>query len=905
MMMNNSTGFTQKGGIVKPSRIKITHVIFLTMALTLGLALAAGLPGASASARFTTLAAFNPRGNETSAVSPLHALPVAAAPAMQMMSGCASPSFTAPTNFGAGDAPESVAMGDFNLDGKPDLATANFSSNNVTILLGNGSGGFTQPAGSPVGAGDGPSSVAVGDFNLDGKPDLAVANGFSNNVTILLGNGSGSFTQPAGSPVGAGNGAISVAVGDFNFDGKPDLAVANNISDNVTIRLNTCDAQPCSGIAFAPPADAPASAGNAPESVAMGDFNLDGKLDLATAGVDDNKLTILLGNAAGGFTQAAGSPISVGSVPVSVAVGDFNLDGKPDLAVANNSSANVTILLGNGAGGFAPAAGSPVGVGFGPAGLAVGDFNRDGQTDLAVANIGDDDVTVLLGNGSGGFTQAAGSPVSVGNGPVGLAMGDFNLDGKLDLAAANSFSANVTILLGNGSGGFTQAAGSPLSAGTAPYSVAVSDFNLDGKPDLAAANLLSDNVTILLGNGSGAFTQPAGSPIGVGDFPTALAGGDFNLDGKPDLAVSNSNSDNVTILLGNGSGGFTKPAGAPVGVGDGPNDLAVGDFNRDGKPDFATANEASNNVTIRLNTCTANTPPTISALAVTRAAGSPASNSQIATVNDAQDAENILTVTVNDAASATANGVTVSGLSVNAAGQVTATVGAACAASNASFTLRVTDSGGLFAESTLHVTVSPDATPPVLSCPSNIVVYLPPNSMDTGMAVNYPAPTANDNCTASPVIGASKASGSVFPVGTTTVTVTAKDAANNQAMCSFTVTVRYNFTGFFQPVDNLPTVNQVSAGQSIPVKFSLSGNKGLAIFAAGYPVSQPIACSGGASLDDIEQTVTSGASSLSYDAATDTYTYVWKTEKSWRGTCRQLIVRLNDGTDHIAYFRFK
>ncbi|MGH9849841.1 MAG: PxKF domain-containing protein [Blastocatellia bacterium] len=250
-------------------------------------------------------------------------------------------------------------------------------------------------------------------------------------------------------------------------------------------------------------------------------------------------------------------------------------------------------------------------------------------------------------------------------------------------------------------------------------------------------------------------------------------------------------------------------------------------------------------------------------------------------------------------------GVTVSSISVDASGQVSASVGATCNASTASFTLHVTDSGGLFAEATLNVTSAPETTPPVLTCPANVVVTLPPNTMDTGMVVNYPAPTATDNCTASPTITASQASGSVFPAGITTVQVTATDAANNQATCSFTVTVRYNFSGFFPPVANPPTVNVVNAGRAIPVKFSLSGNKGLNIFAAGYPVSQQIACSDGAPASDIEQTVTAGGSSLSYDAASDQYTYVWKTEKSWAGACRQLIVRLNDGSERVAYFKFK
>jgi hypothetical protein len=300
-----------------------------------------------------------------------------------------------------------------------------------------------------------------------------------------------------------------------------------------------------------------------------------------------------------------------------------------------------------------------------------------------------------------------------------------------------------------------------------------------------------------------------------------------------------------------------------------------------------------------------NLPPVITAASVSRTQALPASIGVIAQVNDAEDVLNTLTVTVDGATSATVNGVTISSISVDASGHVTASVGADCDASNASFTLRVADSGGLFAEATFSVIVTPETIPPVIACPVNVIMTLPPNTMETGMVVNYSAPTATDNCTASPTITTSQASGMVFPVGLTTVNVTATDAANNQATCSFTVTVRYSFSGFFQPVDNPPTVNVVNAGRAIPVKFSLSGNKGLNIFGSGYPVSQQIACSDGAPVSEIEQTVTAGGSSLSYDAESDTYTYVWKTEDSWAGMCRQLIVRLNDGSERVAFFKFR
>ena len=198
-----------------------------------------------------------------------------------------------------------------------------------------------------------------------------------------------------------------------------------------------------------------------------------------------------------------------------------------------------------------------------------------------------------------------------------------------------------------------------------------------------------------------------------------------------------------------------------------------------------------------------------------------------------------------------------------------------------------------------------DTTPPAISCPADIVVTLPPNSSATSMVVNYPAVTATDGCSSSVSVVSSPPSGSVFPVGTTTVNATADDGNGNTASCSFNVTVQYNFAGFFQPIANPPVFNVVNAGRAIPVKFSLSGNKGLNIFAPGSPSSGPVACNSADEATVLEETVTAGGSSLSYDASSDQYVYVWKTESSWAGTCRQLVVTLKDGSTHHANFRFK
>jgi pimeloyl-ACP methyl ester carboxylesterase len=221
-------------------------------------------------------------------------------------------------------------------------------------------------------------------------------------------------------------------------------------------------------------------------------------------------------------------------------------------------------------------------------------------------------------------------------------------------------------------------------------------------------------------------------------------------------------------------------------------------------------------------------------------------------------------------------------------------------------TYTATDSNGLTTTATQSVTVI-DKTPPILSRPENIVVILPLNSTATSAVVHYSIPTATDNCSSSLLVTSLPAPGSGFSVGTTLVVATATDAEGNSSSTSFTVTVMYNFGGFFPPVSNIPVLNSVNAGRAIPIKFSLFGNKGLAVFSAvsNNPGSGPIACDSTATEIDLTETLAAGNSSLSYDFQNDQYTYVWKTDSSWSGTCRQFVMQLNDGGVYRANFKFK
>ncbi|HVS99469.1 MAG TPA: VCBS repeat-containing protein [Solirubrobacterales bacterium] len=279
------------------------------------------------------------------------------------------------------------------------------------------------------------------------------------------------------------------------------------------------------------------------------------------------------------------------SDPTSVAIGDFNGDGKPDLAVANRRSDSVSVLLGEGDGRFAAEA--DYATGSSPFSVAIGDFNGDGRPDLAVANSGSDSVSVLLGHGDGSF--AAKADYATGTFPISVAIGDLNGDGKPDLAVADAGSGNVSVLLGIGDGSFTPKA--DYATGTEPCSVAIGDLNGDGKPDLAVANRRSDSVSVLLGHGDGIFAAKA--DYATGSSPESVAIGDLNGDDRPDLAVANRGADNVSVLLGEGDGSFA--AKADYATGTGPAAVAIGDLNGDGRPDLAVANFVSSSVSVLLN----------------------------------------------------------------------------------------------------------------------------------------------------------------------------------------------------------------------------------------------------------------------------------------------------------------
>ncbi|HZQ69011.1 MAG TPA: FG-GAP-like repeat-containing protein [Terriglobales bacterium] len=473
-------------------------------------------------------------------------------------------------NFTTGSGPGGIAAADFNGDGKLDIVTSNFGvddgfSNTVSVLLGNGDGTFQSRV--DYVAGKYPNSVVAADVNNDGKVDLVV--GITSAFAVLLGNGDGTFR--AAIMTSASSFSNSVVVGDFNRDGKQDVAVAHQLNKQVGVFLGN-------GNGTFQPQQSYATGGAT--SIKVVDLNGDNISDLVASNLLDSTLSILLGNGDGTFQNHL--DIQTAGTPDEVTVADFNGDHKMDLAVSESDfnligTTGVVILLGNGDGTFKN------GRSYGAIGaLAAGNFNRDSAVDLVGAS--SLVVSLMSGNGDGTFQTRSDYPA--GATPSGIASADLNRDGKLDLAVASQYSNNtVSVLLGNGDGSFRPTV--DYGVGSAPLGVAIADVNGDGKQDLVVADSGSNSISVLLGNGNGTFQSHV--DYATGSTPSFVALGDVDGDGKLDaITANNLVNGNVSVLLGNGDGSFR--AHVEYATGKNPAMVLIDDFNGDGKADLAVAN---------------------------------------------------------------------------------------------------------------------------------------------------------------------------------------------------------------------------------------------------------------------------------------------------------------------------
>lgn len=328
-----------------------------------------------------------------------------------------------------------------------------------------------------------------------------------------------------------------------------------------------------------------------PTNVINDDFNNDGILDLIVVNNSSSDFNVLIGIGTGSFNPA--TTFTLPGAPGQAVTGDFNGDSNKDIAIAGGSN-NLWLLLGTGTGSFNPA--TNFSTGMFPVGICKSDFNNDGNLDVAIGN-GNvaNSISVLLGTGTGSFSAA--TFFTVGTCPCGFAVAsnDFNNDGNMDIVTANQTSNDVSLLLGTGTGSFLPMVN--FSVGSEPWCIISSDFNNDGNRDVVVSNRVSNNVSVLIGTGTGSFAPVVNYT--VGNTPTSVFSADFNNDGKLDLVTADRNSNEISVLVATTPGVFSAPQ--QFTVSNQPFSVYGGDYNNDNKTDIAVANFQSNNVAVFLN----------------------------------------------------------------------------------------------------------------------------------------------------------------------------------------------------------------------------------------------------------------------------------------------------------------
>ncbi|MDB5235008.1 MAG: hypothetical protein JWR44_2001 [Hymenobacter sp.] len=341
-----------------------------------------------------------------------------------------------------------------------------------------------------------------------------------------------------------------------------------------------------------------------PVSVALGDVNGDGRLDIVTANNNSNAVGVLFGQVGGTFAAAVSYSTGANSIPLDVKLGDVNGDGRLDIVTANQNTSAAGVLLGQVGGTFAAATSYSTGANSLPLNIALGDVNSDGRLDIVATDYDSNAVQVLLGQAGGGFSTAIAYSTGTSNSPQSVALGDVNGDGRPDIVTANTNTNTAAVLLGQAGGTFATAVLCSTGANSSPFSLALGDVNGDGRTDIITANYYVNTAGVLLGQGGGTFAPVASYATGTGSAPINVALGDINGDGRPDIVTANIISGTVGVLNGQAGGTFATAVPYATVANGNPRSVALGDVNGDGRLDIVSVSNRNSTAGVFLNTGT-------------------------------------------------------------------------------------------------------------------------------------------------------------------------------------------------------------------------------------------------------------------------------------------------------------
>ena len=489
---------------------------------------------------------------------------------------------------GSNSQPYYVIVNDFNNDHIKDIATSNFGTNEILIFFGYENGSFELGRNYSTDDGSAPYIIAAADFDDDQQLEIVVELSGTRRIVILAEYHAARFKSiKTFSNVSAPQ-LYSVAVGKCCNDQRSLIVTANSGTDNLNLLFVSNNGTSDMIMTYS------TGENSKPEYVITCDINNDQQLDIVSVNAKSNSISVILGNENGTFENQITYSTGDGSHPIAITSSDLNNDTRLDLIIANADTDEIGIFYGFNYTTFHPYTSYSSDQSLQPTGVVVSDFNNDSYLDIAATFLGSNSIGILLGYGNGSFSDITTYSTGIESSPQYLGIGDFNNDNKTDIIVANSNSSNIGIFLGYGNGNFVNMMTYSTGEKSCPVGIAIGDLDNDSRLDIVVANVLSNNIGVLLGYGNGSFSDVELYSTQDGSWPISVAIADMNSDYRLDIVVANFGDDSVSIFFGYGNGTFDYQHKISTGQYTQPSWINVGDFNRDNQSDIAVVLRNSN-----------------------------------------------------------------------------------------------------------------------------------------------------------------------------------------------------------------------------------------------------------------------------------------------------------------------